>query len=303
MAKQKHYTKVKKSLVVLGLIGALFVGTFTLTGCSTSELKQAQQNIDTSVTAVLNSSDIQEVENGLFSGYTFLCADVEHAENSQYSIDINGIAKHSDSGENSYTTITYLVSDSYFSTKESTKSDAAIINTLSEIVQNENYQSYTIANVKNLDNLNNSMGKATESPLDGFRFNQNFLYSVGDVSLNTAENVASFSTKELIKFSRTRTETTMGIIGYSNGQPKWGPVIRTVVDYESFYIDNMVYIKLTPEEMAQAQVDESIVFQKFAEYVKNDQKDKFVVQQLNIADQKQYDANMKDRVSFRDLEK
>ena len=94
MAKQKHYTKVKKSLVVLGLIGALFVGTFTLTGCSTSELKQAQQNIDTSVTAVLNSSDIQEVENGLFSGYTFLCADVEHAENSQYSIDINGIAKH-----------------------------------------------------------------------------------------------------------------------------------------------------------------------------------------------------------------
>ena len=32
-------------------------------------------------------------------------------------------------------------------------------------------------------------------------------------------------------------------------------------------------------------------------------KDKFVVQQLNITDQKQYDANMKDRVSFRDLEK
>lgn len=303
MAMEKKYSKAKKSLVILGLVGAMFFGTLTLTGCTNKELESAQQNMDTTVTTVLNSEDIQEVENALFSNYTFLCADVERAEGAQFSVGINGVAKYQNSDQKAYTTFNYLVNESYFANEENTKNDANIINTLAEIVKNENYQSYSIANVKNLDALNQAMGKATESPLDGFRTSQNFLYGVSDVQLSEADGVASFATKELIKFSRTRTETTMGIVGYFDGQPKWGPVTRTVTDYESFFIDNNVYIKLTPEEMERAKTDEAFVFQKFAEVVKSGEKDKFVIQQTNVADQKEFNANMKDNVSFRDLEK
>lgn len=303
MAMEKKYSKAKKSLVILGLVGAMFFGTLTLTGCTTKDLENAQQNMDTTVTTVLNSEEIQEAENALFSNYTFLCADVERAEGAQFSVGINGIAKYENSDKKAYTTFHYLVNESYFANEENTKNDANIINTLADIVKNENYQSYTISTVKNLDSLNEAMEKATESPLDGFRPNQNFLYGVSDVTFTEGENVASFSTKELIKFSRTRTETTMGIVGYYNNQPKWGPVTRTVTDYESFFIDNNVYIKLTPEEMELAKTDESIVFQKFAEYVKAGEKDKFVIQQTNVADQKEFNANMKDHVSFRNLDK
>ena len=300
----KHYSKVKRSLVLLGLVGTMFLGTFTLTGCSIKDLEEAQDRIDNSVVShVLNSDAIQAEEKALFSKFTFLCADVEHADNAQYSIDINGISTYADSKENAYTTFNYLVNSSYFENEENTKSEAAIINTLASIVENENYNSYSISNVRNLDSLNKAMGEATESPLNGFRTNNNFLYGVTNVQLSPEEGVASFSTKELTKFSRTRTETTIGIIGYFDGKPKMGPVTRTVTDYESFFIDNNVYVKLTPEEMERAKTDESIVFEKFAEYVKEDKTDKYIIQQTNITDQKQYDANMKDHISFRDIDK
>lgn len=299
----KHYSKVRQSLLILGLVGTVFLGTFTLTGCSMKDLEEAQDKIDHSITHILNSENIQEDEKALFSKFTFLCADVEKADGAQYSIDINGIAKYDNSDQKAYTTFNYLVSDSYFANEENTKNEAAIINTLADIVENENYNSYSISNVKNLDALNDAMGKATESPLDGYRTNNNFLYGVTNVQLSPEEGVASFSTKELTKFSRTRTEVTYGIIGYFDGKPKYGPVTRTVTDYESFFIDNNVYVKLTPEEMEQAKTNESIVFEKFAEYVKEGKTDKFVIQQTNITDQKQYDANMKDHISFRDIDK
>lgn len=299
----KHYSKVKNTLVVLGLIGTIFIGSLGLTGCTPRELETAQANMDTTMTAVLNSEDIQAIENELFSSYTFLGADINKADEAQYSIDINGIAKSSSTDDKSYTTFNYLVSDSYFAEKDATKNEAAIINTLTEIIKNENYQEYSIANVKSLDALNNAMGKATESPLDYFRYFNNFLYGVSDVSLSEADCVASFSTKELTKFSRTKTETTIGIIGYVDGKAQYGPVVRSVTEYESFYIDNIVYIKLTPEEMARAQTDEAFVFEKFVEYVESKQTDKYVIQQTNIADQKQFDANMHDYVSFKNLDK
>lgn len=299
----KRYSKVKQTLVILGLVGTIFTGALGLTGCTSSEYKQAQENIDVAVTETLNSAEIQAKEKGLFSNYTFLAADVKQENDSQYLVGINGIAERAETNKKEYTTINYLVSNSYFENEENTKNDVAIINTLAEIVKNENYQDYSIANVNDLDGLNNAMGDVTESPIDGFRENSNFLYGVGNVQFSEEDNVVSFTTKELTKFSRTRNEITYGIVSYIDGKPQYGTVIKPVTDYESFFIDNTVYIKLTPEEMERAKVDESIVFDKFIEYVKNQQKDKYVIQQTNVADEKAFNANMKNFISFGALEK
>ena len=293
------YSQVKRKLMVLGLAATMFAGVLTMTGCSNKELESAQNRIDSSITHVLNSSEIQEEENDLFSQYTFLCADVEKADNSMYSIDINGIATRADSEQKSYTTFNYIVSDSYFQNEDDLKNSASIINKFAEIVENENYTSYSIANVKNLDALNNTMREVTDAPIDGYHTTgENFLYGVSSVELSESDNVASFSTKELTKFSRTRTEVTYGIKGYVDGKAQYGPIVRTVTDYESFFMEHNVYIKLTPEEMEQAKHDESIVFEKFVEYVNSKQKDKYVIQETNIIDSKQFDANMKNYVDL-----
>ena len=297
----KKYSKVKKTLQVLGISALIFAGTLSLVGCSGKELQSAQDNIDTTVTTVLNSEEIQAVENAPFENFTFLCADVTKDCPTQYTIDINGVANYANSDKKAYTTFNYIVNDSYFSNEESFKNEAAIINTLSDIVKNENYNSYSISTVKDLTALNNAMKTVTESPLDGYKSNTNFLYGVSNVQLSESDNVASFSTKELTKFSRTRTEVTYGITGYVDGKPKYGLVTRTKTDYESFFLDQNVYVQLTPEEMEMAKKDESIVFDKFVEYVKNDQKDKFVIQETNIAKDKELDANMKDYISLGDI--
>ena len=297
----KKYSKVKKTLQVLGISALIFAGTLSLVGCSGKELQSAQDNIDTTVTTVLNSEEIQAVENAPFENFTFLCADVTKDCPTQYTIDINGVANYANSDKKAYTTFNYIVNDSYCSNEESFKNEAAIINTLSDIVKNENYNSYSISTVKDLTALNNAMKTVTESPLDGYKSNTNFLYGVSNVQLSESDNVASFSTKELTKFSRTRTEVTYGITGYVDGKPKYGLVTRTKTDYESFFLDQNVYVQLTPEEMEMAKKDESIVFDKFVEYVKNDQKDKFVIQETNIAKDKELDANMKDYISLGDI--
>ncbi len=296
----KKYSSVKNKLMVLGLAATLFVGSMTLTGCTSKELEGAQAYIDSSMTHVLNSEAIQQAENELFSKYTFLCADVNKTDGSMYSVDINGIATRAESEKKAYTTFNYLVSDSYFQNEDELKSSADIINKFAEIIEKENYSSYSISNVKNLDSLNSTMREVTDCPIDGgyHPSGENFLYGVSGVELSEADNVASFSTKELTKFSRTRTEVTYGIKGYFDGKPQYGTIIRSVTDYESFFMEHNIYVKLTPEEMEQAKQDESIVFEKFAEYVKSGQKDKFVVQETNIMDSKQYDANMKDHVDL-----
>ena len=50
--------------------------------------------------------------------------------------------------------------------------------------------------------------------------------------------------------------------------------------------------------MAAAKTDHSIIFAKFNEYVKNKQKDMYVVQETNVVQDKDYTANMMDRVSL-----
>lgn len=296
----KKYSKVAKKLVILGFAGVMLTGI--LTGCTQKDIANAQENIDSAMTSVLNLDEIKEAEDSVFDKFTFLGADIEKAEDSKLAVEINGIANYSESDKKAYTVFNYLVSDSYFSEADSRKNEASIINTLADIVKNENYSDYSITNVSNLESLNDSMGKATESPVEGFKVENNFLYGVSNVQFSDEENVVSFSTKELTKFYRTRLETSYGITGYTDGKPKFGMVTKSVTDHETFFIDNNVYLKLTPEEMAQAKSNESLVFEKFAEYVKGGNTGKYVIQQTNISSQKELNANMKGYVNFTDLQ-
>lgn len=299
--KTKTKAKTKKLLLALGLAGTIFTGSL-LTGCTNEDVSKAQDNIDNAVIDVLNSKEVQDSENSTFKKFTFLGTDVEEAENSKYAVAINGIASREESNKRAYTTFNYLVDNSYFSDEDSKNNEANTINTLVEIVKNEKYNDYSIVGVNNLTALNEAMENVTESPIDKYKTYNNFLYGVSNVEFSDTENIVSFSTKELTKFYDTKLVTSYGIVGYNNDTPKYGPVTKTEMDFESFFIDNNIYLKLTPEEMQRAKADSSFVLDKFVEYVKENQSDKYVVQQVNVANQKEFNANMSEHVNLEDIQ-
>lgn len=292
--------KVKRAIQVLGLSATIFAGALTLAGCAPSELELAQQNIDTTVTAVLNDENIQSEINNPIENFTFLCADVEKSSNDNYNIDINGVSNYTNNDKKGYTTLSYEVDSSYFNA-DSTKNTATLINTMSDIVTNEKYNAYSIIDVNDLSSLNTAIGTNTNIPLDGFKYKNNFVYKVGNVQLSENDNVASFSASELTKFYKTTKQVTYGIVGYYDGKPRYGLVTRTHTDYESFFFDHNIYVQLSPEEFEQAKTDESIIFDKFVEYVNSNQTDKYVVQETNIAKDKEFNANMKGNVQLGDI--
>ena len=294
MAKNK-----KLRLSVLGLATLVAIGAMTLTGCSKA-MQEAQDNIDNSVVTVMNADEsIQERYNANFSDFTFLCADVAQADANQYNVDVNGlITMTTDKADTAYTTLSYLVDGKYFNDMDKATHED-IINKLATIVQNEKFQSVSVEKIGNPQALSNSMSEVMESPLDDYNMSKNFLYAVGNVQFDETENIAAFSTKDASRFSKTTVRTSYGLVGFdSEGKPKYGLVTSTKTDYQTFFIDHNVYIKLTPEEMAAAKNDHSIIFNKFNEYVKNNQKDMYVIQETNVVQDKDFSANMMDNVSL-----
>ena len=61
----RRYSKARQTVAILGLIGIIFTGALGMTGCTPSELKEAQSNIDTAVTEQLNCEEIQAIEKEL----------------------------------------------------------------------------------------------------------------------------------------------------------------------------------------------------------------------------------------------
>ena len=289
--------KIIKRISVLGLIAVMAFTGATLTGCS-KKLQQAQENIDQSVTMVLNEDQsIQETYNEDFSNFTFLCADVEKGTQNEYTIDINGLAT-TVNDQQAYTTLNYLVDGKYFDEMDNS-SHENIINTLATIVQNEKFQSVSINKINNVNALNDAVADTIETPLEGYHVNKNFLYGVGNLKFEDESNVVSFDTKEATKFSKTTTRTTYGYMGTdSKGNPKYGLITSTKTDYQTFFMGHTIYLQLTPEEYQAAKNNNSLIFDKFADMVKNKQTDKYVVQETNVQTDKEFSANMMDNVSL-----
>lgn len=296
MVKKKG--KIAKRMSILGLTAMIALAGLTFTGCS-EELKNAQNKIDSNVTAVLNGDEQlrEKYNNSKFSDFVFLCSDVEQNANNKYDVDINGIVSiNTDKKQKAYTTLKYLVDGKYFDGVDK-KSYEQIINTLASIVQNENFKSVSVEEVSDVKALNKSMSIVTESPIDGYNMNKNFLYGVGNVRFDDINNVAAFSTKEASKFTKTTFATSFGFIGTNkDGTPKYGLVTTPKTENKTFFLEHNVYIKLTPEELKAAKGDHTIIFDKFNEYVKNKDKDNYVIQDVNVKNEKDFSANMIDEV-------
>lgn len=287
--------KKVRRIVVLGVAGLMMVGG--LTACS-NPIKEAQANIDDKVVTVLNADEETIARlGGEIENFTFLSADTTKQED-KYNIDINGVATAKESNQKAYTTLNYLVDGKYFDEMEKANHEN-VINALASIVENENFNSISVNKVGNVKALSDAMGKVSESPVEDYDMSKNFLYGIGNVEYNDAENVVSFTAKDTTKFSRTSSDLNWGVVRTnSDGSLEWGWVVSTKTEYKTFFMDQKVYVKLSKEDYEKSKTDESVIFQKFTEYVNNKQKDNYVIQTQNVMNEKDFSANMMDNVNL-----
>ena len=276
--------KLGKVLAVFGATVLLVAG---LTGC-TPGLKDAQENMNNVALDTLTTSSVVLKETDEhFTDYTFAAADFVQVDD-KYVIDVSGFATGEKYGK-AYTNMEYVVDAGYFAEVDAQDS-TQVINKVAEVVTNFEMVGFDYAPVKNLNEFNRAMGKVFESPLDGYHHSTSLTYSIDDLQFNEQEGYVTFNTRQNVKYSQTRVEMVYTIVGTdSKGNIKMGYRAQPKTYYESFNQSHQIYIKASPEEIAQMQQDKSLVFEKFIQVVNNDQKTEYTVRADNIEQGKMFE--------------
>lgn len=275
--------KIGKALAIFGATVILVAG---LTGCS--GLKDAEEHMNNVALDTLTTSSVVLSETDEhFTGYTFAAADFAQVGD-QYVIDVSGFATGEKYGK-AYTNMEYVVGTDYFSEVDADNA-TEVINKVAEVVTNFEMVGFDYAPVKSLKDFNKAMGKVFESPIDGYHHSSSLTYAVEDLEFNEQEGYVSFNTRQNVKYSQTRMEMVYTVIGVdSNGNPKMGHRAQAKTYYESFNQSHQIYIKASPEEIAQMKQDKSLVFEKFIDVVNNDKKTEYTVRADNIEQGKMFD--------------
>lgn len=288
---------MKKKKIVLGFASFLLINS--LTSCSRA-LEEAQANIDGKVVTVMNGNDnIKSKLGGEIEKFTFLSAETIK-NNDNYAVDINGIVTARESSQKAYTTLNYVVDGSYFDNMKRATNDN-IINALASVVENENLSEVSVYKVNNALSFSDAMGSVTESPLEDYELSKNLLYGIGDIQYNDSENTVFFQAKNATKFERTTMAFGWGVVGNNDGKPEYGLVAKPQTDYQTFFIDQNVYIKLNEEDFKMSKTDESVIFDKFTDFVKNKEKGKYIVATESVATEKGFSANMLEDINLKNV--
>lgn len=279
--------KILKKLTVLGAAALVLLG---LTGC-TSGLQKQEEIMSTNVCNMLNSSEVvNTITDAEFNKYTFLASDFKD-DGSAYIVDINGIGSYNNEQNKAYVSLQYRVGKEEFSSVDAKKAEA-VVEALNSVIKKYEMQKFSFAPMSNVNEFNKQMGNVFESPINGFRHCQSLTYKVNNIQYNTEKGYVSFCTTSNTKYSKTTNEMRYMMIGTdSSGKPKWAWRVVPVTHYENFNQDHEIYLKATPEEIAEMQKDPSKIFDKFIEVVKTEDKNSITVRSAEIKNEKLFDDN------------
>lgn len=266
--------------------GSVILGVLTLD----QPLKEAQDKIDKATASVLNNNSqfVNEV-GGEVEDFSFTCAETEHA-NENYKVDIYGVAKIEGSEQIFLTTIKFdNIDEKYFkSTKDA--SNTKLIEALIKIMKNEKCNSIIVNRVNSFKDLDESVRRTTESPVEKYDVKNDVLVGIEGLEFSKTGNQATFVVKEAVTFSKTNMEQVYTVVGYDDkGMPNYGYKLLPKTHKETYFINQRVCVGLSDDEFAKAVKDESIVFDKFAEFVLTGQTDRYKVETEKIV--KEQDAS------------
>lgn len=279
---KKNLTKI----CLTGVASAILVGG--LASCS-GEMKTAQKELNNKVVNVINNSDLKNNFKGEVEKFSFLSANFENASD-QYFMNLHGLTKEKDSKQTSFTTLNYSVPSNVFDSVDTSKSEN-IVKVVSNIVDSQKAENIVTHRVNDVKKLNKAMKQVAQNTEDGYEISEMFLYGIGDITFDDARSAVKFATKSASLYKKTTVTEEWEVIGYQYGMPKFGWVTHSNTEYKTLYTDQDVYVKLDKDMYEQAKQDETIIFDKFCEYVKSKDNDKYQVKVQNVTTEKGLSAN------------
>lgn len=263
---KKKLTKI----CLTGVASAMLVGG--LASC-TNQAKETQKEINNKVVNVINNSSLNNNFKGEIDQYSFLSANFENVSD-QYFMNLNGLAKEKDSKQMIYTTLKYGISSDVYNSIDSNNEEDSL-NVVSNIIGTQIANGIVTHRVNDVKKLNDALKSAQQSPVKDYKIEKMFLYNIGDIKFDDVNMVVKFATKNASTYSITTTTKKHVIIGYNNGIPIYTWKTFKNTEYKTFYNDQDVYVKLDKDLYEQAKQDETIIFDKFCDYVKHKETDKY----------------------------
>ncbi len=279
--------KNKKKFILIGAVAAL--GATMLAGCSQA-LLDAQTNVEDSMLKAIRTSELVSDEvNNKVEDIVFLGADFDRADNSTYDVDVNGVAKCNDK-KNAYVTMSYNINESFFTgISEDDKSE--IINALALAIEQSEMKDFSFVEVGNAVKLGDTLKSISESPVKDYKYDKGLVLSIEDVVFDEQEGYVSFQMKNHNKYCKTVTQM-VPTYTYINGQMQLSYVVKTNYYYEDFVHTNDIYIRASSEQMEKMKEDSSLIFDTYALYVNNGQKDNYIINSVAVDKVSERDATM-----------
>lgn len=266
--EDKNFIKFNK--IVLGISMATMVGLMGYTIYdsvdSTNKWGEVEQTIETIALDKLNKNEQAKFKlGGEFSSYSFLCSDIEKQENATYHVNVNGFGSSNESNRQAFVSMKYVVDENYFSDKN--QKNYSILNKVANIIKNENVANYSVDKVNDVEKLNLAFLNTGAREISKNYTYQNLLYGIDN--LIVSDGVASFNAKSLVSYT-------------NNFPTKYSPKI-----YYNFTNED-IKMNLTEKDIENAKADESYVFDKFCDYVSQNQKENYSVKELPSKNYKNY---------------
>ena len=272
MKSKKFFKIAAASVAALAFAG-------TLTSCKT-KTDVAREDLANEIVSVLNENQDFTSEHGSLYNFDIKLAEKDLQDDAVYFY-VNGITtQESEEGQKAYSIVTIKGDKSLYEQEEK---DIDLYGKIKTSLEENGIESFSKLDLANVKDFEKAIEKTSDIPYDGYETDFSSVYKVWGAEFNENNNSVSFNVYTKTQFSKLDRDVTWGIVGYVDGKAEWGWVVDVKRIYQTAYFNKKVYIKLSEEDFAKAKEDDSIIIDKFCEYVNNGEKDKYVIQDINYS--------------------
>ena len=297
--KMSRLSKLKTFLKTIFVSGVISIVALTsLTACS-SKTSKALNDLNENVLTTLNNSQVvQEYAERAYENFNFTGANFEDIDEKILSVDVYGISSWKEDATNKkgYATLNYLVEKSDFS--EINNNTAKILSALSKAISKKQPKSFSTVEMNNIKSFNKTAKSFVENTGDDrYNYDDSLIFAVETPEIDETNQTVSFTVKSNVDFVHHWTTAMMMYTGSS-----FIPVIINHFDHDESIQTHQMKLNLTKEEISEIKENEALIFDKFAEFVNNNETSKYTISTINIQKDVEYNTNVSDNIDVEKLD-
>lgn len=272
MKSKKFFKIAAASVAALAFAG-------TLTSCK-SKTDVAREDLAEQIVSVFNENQDFTSKYGSLYNFDIKLAEKDLKDDAVYFY-VNGVTTQEiEEGQKAYSTVTIKGDKSIYAEEEK---DIDLYSKIKTSLEENGIESFSKLDLASVKDFERAIEKTSDIPFDEYNTDFSKVYKVWGAEFNENNSSVSFNVYNKTEFSKLDRNLTWGIVGHHDGKAEWGWILDVKTIYETAYFNKKVYVKLSEEEFAKAKEDNSIIINKFCEYVNNGEKDKYVVQDVKYS--------------------